>query len=156
MKHFFLPKIILAVIVLFSIVPLHGHYRIGCLGSLTLLRSVQKKVMTEYDKKKEPEFTQELFIAFTAVYQKVVEASVHYYLSIEKPSEPLQVIVTKIIIVGLYDIIRLLFSKVILLTKDSNLSWKEKLERCWWMVTMIMILKFGIEKMACLTYQTAD
>lgn len=117
---------------------------------LLFLRNVEEKV-AEAPNFDDEEFTQDIVTALAELYQKVIETSVTYYLidiNSEDNKESLYVKVTKVIVFDLLKIVGLLFAKLIKMLQNPDLSWRQKIQQCWWVVGMIVMIKIGVEKMA--------
>lgn len=117
---------------------------------LKILRNIEEQAAEETIFNDE-DFTEDILTAFAELYQKVIETSVTYYLvdlNSKEQQESLYVKITKVIVFDLIKIVGLLFGKLIYLIKDPDLSWKEKAQKCWWVIGLIIVIKVGVQKIA--------
>ena len=89
-----------------------------------------------------------LFVIFIEMYQKIVEATVAYYLMPNTSiHHNLHDIIIKIIADYVIKLTSILSSKLIDFIFDHKISWQEKVAYCGWILSMMIIIKLGIEQL---------
>ena len=86
--------------------------------------------------------------AFVEMYQKIVEATVTYYLMPNMPAKQnLHDIIIRIIADDTIRLIALLCRELIHFIFDHQMSWQEKAYHCAWVISVILIIKMGVENL---------
>ena len=94
------------------------------------------------------DITVHIVIVFIEMYKKIVEATVTYYLM---PSgsikQSLHDVIIRIIAEDTVRLIAFLCKELVHFMFDQKMSWQEKLYHCAWVVSVILIIKTGVENL---------
>jgi len=116
---------------------------------VTQLCDVYHKIDDLQQQEYQLDITVEVIIMFIEMYQKIVEATVAYYLM---PNSQVQYnlhdIIMQIITEHTIKIISFLGQKFIEFICNRQMSWQEKISYCACILSMIYIIKIGIEKLS--------
>jgi hypothetical protein len=95
------------------------------------------------------DFVMEIMEILISMYEKIVSASVSYYILMDLPrQEKLQNIVARIIAQDTLKIINILNKKIINYLFNKDMTWERKILYCAFIGVIIMIIKLGIDRIA--------
>lgn len=104
-------------------------------------QSIQDNQFPEHD------FLIDIMIVLVGTYEKMVGATVTYYLMINMPIQyNLQDAVARIIAEDIIKIMSILGKRFIHFIFDRHMTWKEKLWYCAWIISVITLIKIGIDQ----------
>ena len=117
-------------------------------AALTVLRTMHHEIEDLPENKPHADIIIEVIAIFIEMYRKIVEATVAYYLMPNTQTQhDLHDIIVKIIADDTIKLISFLSQRFIHFIFDHQISWQEKIGYCAWILSMICIIKIGIEKL---------
>ena len=115
------------------------------------LREVEKEIVQE------GEDLEGVVEAFVEMYQKILEISVMHYLGADPLNvDDLHAKIAKVVVIELIKIIKILFQQISILIRNPNIPWHEKIKKCWWVIGLIVTIKFWAQQMPYNKAKTAD
>lgn len=90
----------------------------------------------------------EVVLICVEMYEKIIEATVTYYLLINVPGQQnLHDVIVRIIVNHVIKIINILYRQFMHFIFDHELTWKEKVMHCTWILGFIFVIKISLEKL---------
>jgi len=90
----------------------------------------------------------EVILICVEMYEKIIEATVTYYLLINVPGKQnIHDVIIKIIVNHVLKIINILYREFMHYLFNHELTWKEKMIHCAWILGFVFVIKMGLEKL---------
>ena len=122
--------------------------------TLRTIKRIHRDVQDQYDQRPEDnhqqqDFMIDIMVLLVSMYEKIVAATVTHYLMLHVPGqEDLQITVARIIAQDTVKIIAILGKQLMYFIFSQQMTWQEKLWYCGWVVTVIVIIKLGIDQIS--------
>lgn len=129
--------------------------------NLQIIQNLRMKLQSQYDEHEdnsnnnephedcnaEKDTIVEIMIILTGTYEKIINATVTYYIMIHMPmQQDLHTTVALILAEDMAKIVTVLCKRLLEFGLHPSLTWKHKAWYCVWIISMIGIIKLGIDQ----------
>ena len=115
--------------------------------TLTAIKDIQHEFEDDAHELRS-DIVMEVVLICVEMYEKIIEATVTYYLLINIPGQQnIHDVIARIIVSHVLKIINILYRQFMHFIFDHELTWKEKVMHCTWILGFIFVIKISLEKL---------